>query len=113
MQSHPGRTSMATIKQTLANRPNSLKSTGPRSPSGRAASPINARKHGLSRLGTMPPSAMADAIAARKERWRNDYRPQGDAQEWVCGRICGESVRLDVCERRILSARAEAAEQAA
>ena len=38
---------MASAKQIAANRRNSLKSTGPRTPAGRVASSLNALKHGL------------------------------------------------------------------
>ena len=38
---------MATHNQTAANRRNAQKSTGPRTPQGRAASSLNALKHGL------------------------------------------------------------------
>jgi hypothetical protein len=103
---------MATLKQTIANRLNALRSTGPRSAEGKANSSRNALKHGLSRIGLTPPGGMADAIADRLERWRDDYRPEGSAQEWLFERLCAESVRLDSCERRILAARAERADRA-
>ncbi|QDV34176.1 hypothetical protein [Tautonia plasticadhaerens] len=104
---------MATLKQTIANRLNALRSTGPRSDGGKARSSRNALRHGLSRLGAVPPEGMADAIADRKERWRPSYRPEGPAQDWQFERLCAESVRLDSCERRLLALRAERAERAA
>ncbi|WP_152054333.1 hypothetical protein [Tautonia marina] len=103
---------MATLKQTLANRLNALHSTGPRTLEGRARSARNALKHGLSRLGSTPPAALADQIADRIEQWRDSYRPEGPAQQWLFERLCAESVRLDACSCRILAARADQAERA-
>ncbi|QDV36053.1 hypothetical protein [Tautonia plasticadhaerens] len=103
----------ATPSQTIANRLNALKSTGPRTEQGKARSSRNATSHGLSRLGATPPSAMADAIADRKEQWLASYRPEGPAQDWLFERLCAESVRLDSCERRLIALRAELADRAA
>src|SRR5690606_25874585 len=101
---HPlGTQPMATLSQTIANRINSLSSTGPRSEAGRARSASNATKHGMSRLGVRPPAALAIAIADRLGQWRDAYRPDGPAQQWLYERLCAESVRLDFCERRILA----------
>jgi hypothetical protein len=104
---------MATLTQTIANRLNALRSTGPKTPEGKARSGRNALKHGLSRIGMTPPSGMADAIADRKQHWSASYGPEGPAQEWLFERLVAESVRLDCCERRLLVARAELAERAA
>jgi hypothetical protein len=103
---------MATLKQTIANRLNALRSTGPKSPEGKGRSRRNALKHGLSRLGAILPAAMADAIADRKERWRPSYLPVGPSQQWQFDRLVAESVRLDSCEHRLMALRAELAERA-
>jgi hypothetical protein len=103
----------ATLKQSIANRLNALHSTGPKSPEGKARSSRNALTHGLSRLPSLPTGGLAEAIADRKEQWRSAYNPEGTAQEWLFDRLVGESVRLDFCERRLLTVRAELADQAA
>jgi hypothetical protein len=103
---------MASLKQTIVNRLNSTRSTGPRAEAGKLAASRNAITHGLSRIPTTPPSTMAEAIAARMSDWWGDYRPVGKAQEWHFEQLCAESVRLDACQARILAARIEAAERA-
>ncbi|WP_169977702.1 hypothetical protein [Tautonia rosea] len=104
--------SRTTVKQTIANRLNALLSTGPKTIEGKARSSQNARTHGLSKLGTRLSADMAEAIETRKAQWRNDYRPEGAAQEWFFERLVAESVRLDCCDARIVAARAEHAARA-
>jgi hypothetical protein len=55
---------MTTEKQVAANRVNSKRSTGPKTPAGRMASSRNAYRHGLSYPSPLVPGmiAMADAI---------------------------------------------------
>ncbi|MEW4570942.1 hypothetical protein AB1L88_23995, partial [Tautonia sp. JC769] len=101
-----------TLKQTLANRLNALRSTGPKSTEGKRRSSRNAQTHGLSTLGAHLPADMAEAIADRKAAWLPDYRPEGPAQTWLFDRLVAESVRLDVCEARICAARSERAARA-
>ncbi|MEW4568238.1 hypothetical protein AB1L88_10250, partial [Tautonia sp. JC769] len=102
----------ATLKQTLANRLNALRSTGPTSTEGKRRSSRNAQTHGLSRVGVHPPAALAEAIADRRSLWRPDYHPSGPAQDWAFDRLVAESVRLDFCEVRICAARFERAARA-
>ncbi|WP_152052547.1 hypothetical protein [Tautonia marina] len=102
-----------TLKQTIANRLNALLSTGPKTIEGKARSSRNARTHGLSKLGTHLCADMVEAIETRKAQWRNDYRPEGSAQEWFFERLVAESVRLDCCDDRIRAARAERSARAA
>ncbi|MEW4566952.1 hypothetical protein AB1L88_03705 [Tautonia sp. JC769] len=101
-----------TLKQTIANRLNALLSTGPKTSEGKQRSSRNARTHGLSTIGAHPTTEMLETIETRKSEWRNDYRPEGSAQEWIFGRLVAESVRLDCCEARISAARAEHADRA-
>ncbi|MEW4566994.1 hypothetical protein AB1L88_03915 [Tautonia sp. JC769] len=95
------------LKQTLANRLNALRSTGPRSSGGKQRSSQNARTHGLSKVGTHPTAEMAEAIERRTTTWKADYRPEGEAQIWAFAQLVAESVRLDACNARILAAREE------
>jgi hypothetical protein len=102
----------ATLSQTIANRLNALKSTGPRTAAGKARSCRNATTHGLSRLPSVPGGGLASAIAERKEQWRASYRPEGTAQMWWFDRFVAESVRLDFCDHWIASIREELAGRA-
>ncbi|WP_152052506.1 hypothetical protein [Tautonia marina] len=100
-------TRLLSLKQTLANRLNALRSTGPRSSEGKQRASQNARTHGLSKVGTHPTTEMAEAIERRKTTWKSDYRPEGEAQIWAFEQLVAESVRLDACNARILAAREE------
>jgi hypothetical protein len=53
---------MASEKQIMANRANAKKSTGPRTPAGRAKSSRNAYRHGLS-VPMQPDPRVVDALA--------------------------------------------------
>jgi hypothetical protein len=104
---------MATARQIAANQANSLRSTGPRSPSGKAASRANSLVHGLSGRGIVLPHQELDAIAARLGRWGQSLGARDDHQAWLVETIAVESVRVDRCRlhevalRLRLAARAE------
>lgn len=98
------RTTMATERQRTANRANAAKSTGPRSPGGKAASARNATTHGL----TTPPPF--DRVA----RWVRILLDNEDATtEDLEGTPYGDAtIRLaeaEACLERALFAEREAA----
>lgn len=66
-------------KQIAANRANAKKSTGPRTPEGKARSSWNAMKHGILARAVLPPSLQRYESAADLEdllaRLREDYAP--------------------------------------
>ncbi len=68
---------MATQKQIEANRRNALKSTGPRTPEGKAAVSRNALKHGfaLREIGLSPEAQ--EEIAQLAREYCRDLRPNG------------------------------------
>src|SRR5258708_6849059 len=70
---------MATIKQTAANRANSQKSTGPRSPEGKVRSSKNALKSGIDAEDWTPPWEEADALDALREEYHHHYNPASPA----------------------------------
>src|SRR5205807_417954 len=55
---------MATIKQIEANRRNALKSTGPKTPGGKAAVRLNALRHGLRAHAVVLPGENPGSISA-------------------------------------------------
>jgi hypothetical protein len=93
----PGITPMATARQIAANQANSLRSTGPRSPSGKSVSRANSLVHGLSGRGVVLPRQELDAIAERFDRWGLSLGPRDDHQAWLVETIAVESVRVDRC----------------
>ncbi len=68
---------MATEKQIAANRRNALRSTGPRTPLGKARSRINSIRHGLLSKAMADPTLLADAkklaISIAREHGQPDH----------------------------------------
>jgi hypothetical protein len=94
-----------------ANRRNALKSTGPKTPEGKARSAMNAVTHGL-RCETVEPEHQRQLIDARLAEWAADLKPAGPAQAWLVRRAVAASVRLDLCLEAEAERRAAAAERA-
>jgi hypothetical protein len=63
-----------------ANRVNALKSTGPKTVEGKAASRLNAVKHGLSSQGYVLDE---DFVERRTEEWGRTFHPSTPREEWV------------------------------
>src|SRR5215208_1858155 len=71
---------MATEKQIAANRANAKKSTGPRTPRGKARSSMNATLHGLTARRPVLPNEDRRAFEAFARAMRMDLRPSGPVQ---------------------------------
>src|SRR6185503_5193778 len=88
-------TSLAKIE---SNRRNALKSTGPRTVAGRAASRLNATKHGIFSKDVLVrgPSFKENgsAFAALHRRFREDLQPVGVTEEMLVDRIVTAHWRL-------------------
>ena len=98
-----------------ANRLNASKSTGPRTPEGKARSRANARTHGLTGEGIAVPDEDAAIIAERFAALQEQLAPRNLAATVLVQRIAMLSVRLDRCyrhEANALSARVDAARPA-
>jgi hypothetical protein len=72
---------MATAAQIAANRANSQKSTGPRTPEGKAASRFNALKHGLDAASILLPGEDPDAYARMVADYTAQFQPASPLQE--------------------------------
>jgi hypothetical protein len=85
----------ATGSNIVANRRNSLRSTGPRTAAGRAAVAKNALRHGLtgSRAILLPDERPADFMAFAVAL-RADLAPQGALEEVFAARVIGSAWRL-------------------
>ena len=85
---------MASQKQLAANRANAKRSTGPKSPTGKAASRVNARRHGLTAetivIGNEDPNQFRFLRAALEE----EFRPLPGLEEELIDRMAGQLWRL-------------------
>jgi len=90
---------MTTLRQIDANRRNAQKSTGPKTPEGKARSCGNALVHGLSGAGVVLSPDDHDEVAERLVTWRPSYRPETPQGEWYFRQLVVSSVRIDRCQR--------------
>jgi hypothetical protein len=95
-----------------ANRRNARKSTGPRTPEGKAASRMNSVTHGF-RCEVVEPESHRPLIDARAEAWIEDFGPTDAMQAWYVRRAAAVSVRLDLCVEAEADARLDGARRAA
>ena len=87
----------ASEAQILANRRNSLKSTGPKTAEGKATSRANALKHGL--CSSVVLAEDVELVHSRELDWYHALKPQNTAQAWLCDKVALCTVRIDRCER--------------
>ena len=87
----------ASPAQIAANRLNALKSTGPRTPEGKARSRANALKHGL--CATVVVAEDAELVKERTNDYFFALKPQNQFQTWMVDQVAILSIRIDRCER--------------
>lgn len=80
-----------------ANRRNAQRSTGPKTPEGKARSRANALTHGLCASVCVPEDAKL--VYERSSEFFNTLKPQNDYHSWVVTEIALASLRIDRCER--------------
>src|SRR5215467_9317787 len=85
---------MTTERQAMANRVNASRSTGPRTPEGKARVALNARKHGLlSRESLVKGESEVDLLDFGK-RLRAQLAPVGELELLLVDRIISNAWRL-------------------
>lgn len=88
---------MATEKQIAANRRNAQRSTGPRTPTGKARSSRNALKHGILSRELIEEGESVEELAELIEALRADLRPEGEVEAALVNRIADCIWRLLRC----------------
>ena len=90
---------MTSDKQADANRRNARKSTGPKTPEGKAAVRLNALKHGLLSQEILLPGEDQEALRELSERLRAELQPVGELENLLVDRIIASYWRLRRLER--------------
>ncbi len=85
---------MTSDKQVRANRQNALKSTGPKTPEGKAAVRQNALKHGLLSRVVLLPGEDEAALKELGESLRAELQPVGELENLLVNRIIAAHWRL-------------------
>jgi len=82
---------MATRKQIAANRRNAKKSTGPRTPEGKAVIRFNALRHGLRAVADLQPAESWQELIEIRSRLLQAWQPQTrDQYRLVARAACAE-----------------------
>jgi len=81
-------------KKAEASRRNSLKSTGPKTPEGKAAVRYNAMKHGLLSEDILLPGEDEGALKELSEHLRDQLQPVGELENLFVDRIISSAWRL-------------------
>jgi hypothetical protein len=85
---------MPSAKKTQTNRQNALKSTGPKTPEGKAAVRLNAVRHGLLSREVLLPGEDEGALRELNERLRDELQPVGEMESLLVDRIVTAYWRL-------------------
>ncbi len=103
---------MTTPAQIAANQVNAQKSTGPRTPPGKAMSCRNSVKHGLSGRGIVLPEAEEQAVDERFKEWRRSYDLCTEQEVFALREMVRESIRIERCNADDASLRGRAVDRA-
>src|SRR4051794_24673625 len=80
-----------------ANRANALRSTGPRSPQGKAVSKFNGLVHGMRAESLVLPGEDADELQCRHEAWADELGAATEAERHLVRAAVDASWRIDRC----------------
>jgi hypothetical protein len=89
---------MATLKQIDANRRNALRSTGPRTPEGKAAVSMNALKHGLRARTVVLPSENAEEFHQLCDDLEAEWQPQSRTEQFYVEQMTVSQWKLNRME---------------
>ena len=90
---------MTTQRQIEANRKNSQKSCGPKSPAGKDRSKMNSLQLGLFARSTLLPGEDSKALARLHRELVAQYQPQGPAEKQLADEIAAVKWRLLRCSK--------------
>ena len=85
---------MTSARKAEANRQNAQKSTGPKTPEGKAAVSLNALKHGLLSNEILLPGEDEEALRELDERLRGELQPDGVVEVLLVDRVTSLLWRL-------------------
>jgi hypothetical protein len=85
---------MTSENQVRANQRNALKSTGPKTPKGKAAIRHNALKHGLLSQEILLPGEDGSALKELDEGLRDELQPVGELENMLVDKIIAAAWRL-------------------
>src|SRR4051794_5022172 len=85
---------MTSDKKVQANRQTALKSTGPKTPEGKARVRHNALRHGLLAREGLLPEEDQEALSDLNERLRAELRPEGEMEDLLVEQIITAQWRL-------------------
>ena len=90
---------MPSLKQIRANQQNARRSTGPKTPEGRANTSRNALTHGLSARSLMMPDEDLTAFQQLLDSLYLEHQPVGNHQEYLVRQIAVSQWRLNRLQR--------------
>jgi len=90
---------MATQKQIEANRRNAQRSTGPKTPEGKARSALNALQHGIRSSLAVIPGESREEFETLYDAIRDDFQPTDSMEEILVRQIASAEWRLQRMQR--------------
>ena len=101
----------STIKQIEANRLNALKSTGPKTPEGKAAVRMNALRHGLRARTVVLPGENSDDFHQLCDDLETEWNPESRTEQFYVEQMAisqWKLTRIELAEKSIVTQEAAA-----